>query len=72
MYPIKNVPLPPRRRRNYPWEQLGIGQSFFIAKKDSPGIANMRTSCWRASKRLKRKFGVVKLKNGDLQVGRTE
>jgi hypothetical protein len=70
MFPIKNIPLPPGRRRHYPWEQLEVGQSFFIGKADSPGIANMRTSCWRASKKLKRKFAVVELENGDLQVGR--
>lgn len=54
----KNVPLPesPRRGRNaiYPWRELGVGDSFFVADPRDSGV--LRNLVCITGKRLNRKF----------------
>jgi hypothetical protein len=47
-----------------------VDESFFIPNDESPELNNMRTSCWRAGQKYNRRFGVVELPDGTLQVGR--
>lgn len=55
MYEIsKDVPVPPPiRRMNYPYEQLQVGESFWVAGVSMQSLCNANR---RQSKRLERKF----------------
>lgn len=55
MYKIsKDVPVPPPiRRMNYPYEQLQVGESFWVEGVTMQSLCNANR---RQSKRLSRKF----------------
>ena len=55
MYEItKSVPLPqPIKRHNYPYEQLQVGESFWVTGISMQSLCNANR---RQSKRLARKF----------------
>lgn len=55
MYKIsKDVPVPPPiRRMNYPYEQLQVGESFWVEGVSMQSLCNANR---RQSKRLERKF----------------
>lgn len=45
----KGVPLPRQKRRVYPWDDLDVGDSFFVAEASSSAISSSACS---AGKRL--------------------
>jgi hypothetical protein len=58
----KDVPLPEKNVRwKYPFDQLGLGDSFFVANKDT---TQMSALCKRASKRLGGRFVTAKAEKG--------
>lgn len=58
----KDVPLPERNVRwKYPFDQMDIGDSFFVANKDT---TQMSALCKRANKRLERRFVTAKAEKG--------
>ena len=72
----KGIELPKRKapvsHRKYPWDELEVGDSFFIPKKKIVGIGNIRLA---AEKRLNRKFSgrsVVEHRVKGVRVWRTE
>jgi hypothetical protein len=36
----KDFPVPASARRKYPWDDMGIGDSFFVAGANSTGMSN--------------------------------
>ena len=63
MYEItKAIPIPmPIKRHNYPYEQLQVGESFWVAGVTMQALCNSNR---RQSKRLGRKFVCRKEKDG--------
>jgi hypothetical protein len=55
MYEIsKDVPMPaPLKRHNYPYEQLQVGESFWVGEHTVQKISNLNN---RKSKQLGRRF----------------
>lgn len=54
MYAIqKNIKIYKKRRSKYPWEDMEIGDSFYIPKSDNPTPSNV---IGYASKRFKAKY----------------
>lgn len=52
------VPLPDKHVRwKYPFDKLGVGQSFFAPHKDT---TQMAAACKRAAKRLEARFVTAK------------
>jgi hypothetical protein len=51
----KNVPAPAERRRmkQYPWREMGVGDSFFVSDRTSQQVS---ASAGHASKRLDYRF----------------
>jgi len=70
-----DVPLPPPTggAKKYPFDQMQVGQSFFIRLDELPksGDKAVRTSATQAGKRLKMKFTIRQVKNG-VRLWRTE
>lgn len=65
----KAVPIPaPIKRHNYPYEQLQVGESFWVAGVTMQALCNSNR---RQSKRLDRKFVCRKEKDG-VRVWRVE
>jgi hypothetical protein len=62
----RGVPIP-RRGGKYPYEELGVGDSFFVPNGESQLVSNNN---WRMSKKLDRKF-VCKKIDGGIRVWRT-
>lgn len=59
----KGIPLPEKHVRwKYPFDQMEIGDSFFVANKDT---TQMSALCKRAAKRLGRRFVTAKAESGD-------
>ncbi len=46
----KNIPIPERVRMKYPWEQLGIGDSFLIPDAIVDSVRSGLYSCARNMK----------------------
>ena len=60
------VPLPEKNvRYKYPFDQMEVGDSFFVANKDT---TQMSALCKRAGKRLGSRYVTAKAERGD-QVG---
>lgn len=60
-YPIYNAPLPVRKRkakfdRKYPFEDLEVGQSFFVNIKEGKTQNNMACLSTYWSKKLNRRY----------------
>jgi hypothetical protein len=61
----RDVPLPEKNVRwKYPFDQMGLGDSFFVANKDT---TQMSALCKRAAKRLGGRFVTAKAEKGDKQ-----
>ncbi len=59
----KNVPLPEKNIRwKYPFDQMEVGDSFFVANKES---TQMSALCKRAGKRLEARFVTAKAETND-------
>jgi hypothetical protein len=59
------VPLPDKHVRwKYPFDQLEVGQSFFVPNKDT---TQMAAACKRAAKRLGVRFATAKAERGGQQ-----
>lgn len=71
-YSIVNAPIPSRARRHkeskYPFEELQIGQSFFVPGNETK-ISLMRRHCARWGKRNKASYDVAMV-GGQFQVWR--
>jgi hypothetical protein len=70
-----DVPLPPATggAKKYPFDEMAIGQSFFIRTDELPksGDKAVRSSATQAAKRLRMKFTMRQVKNG-VRLWRTE
>jgi len=65
----KAIPIPqPIKRHNYPYEQLQVGESFWVTGVTMQALCNANR---RQSKRLDRKFVCRKEKDG-VRIWRTE
>lgn len=59
----KNVPLPEKNVRwKYPFDELEVGDSFFVANKDTTQLSAL---CKRAGTRLNTRFVTAKATSGD-------
>lgn len=75
-----DVPLPPNAggSKKYPFDEMAVGQSFFVPATDFPEKSKdkaLRTSATLAAKRLKMKFTarrVVERKVDGVRLWRTE
>ena len=62
----KNIPMPAQKRgppSKYRWADMEVGDSFLFPSTLS--LASCRTLAWGASKRLGRKFSVMKTSDGN-------
>lgn len=63
-YPIETgIPMPPKYagRRRYPWQDLGVGQSFFVPVADLQELEALwysLTSCRRNAEKHGKKFAL--------------
>lgn len=61
----KGIPLPEKNVRwKYPFDQLEVGDSFFVINKDT---TQMSALCKRASKRLSARFITAKAESDGAQ-----
>jgi hypothetical protein len=75
MYHIQNLPAPPPiiqpvRKSKFPYDQLQPGQSFVIPREDITSVQSVRSNTSQQGQKLKVKFRVAQLLNGDVQVYR--
>lgn len=69
MIPIdKNMPIPPRAQRKYPWGEMEIGDSFFVKGRN---VKDFHAQIYMAGRRFKRKFALRKTDEG-IRVWRIE
>lgn len=72
----KGVPLPNPRVRGgklikYPWDELQVGDSFFVPTGSVKNIQVMRSNCHQRSQRSKHRY-IVREVTGGYRIWRTE
>jgi hypothetical protein len=60
-YEIPAERQPRKRRAKYPWNELNVGQSFFV---DGAKLRSMSSTASHAGRRLSRKFVVRNAEHG--------